>query len=261
MHVALAAASLVGVSYLYAKLEFNYAMILFVFFATLSGYNLTKYGGYVFKYKRMSSFKKSLQAIIALTVLSCLICIPLVVSFSLRTQLMILGVAILNLLYVIPFKRGSSNLRNLAGIKIYIVSLCWALTTLYVPLCEASFSIDIDFFIKFIQRFILTLLLLLIFEINDLKYDDVHLKTIPQAIGISATKRLVYALALLFFILDLLKQATYAQQEIVNLFLMATVLMFTYLATPKRSKYYTLFWVESIPILWLLLMLFSSSVV
>lgn len=261
LHVALAATALVNVTYVYAKQSVDIKMILFVFLSTVASYNLIKYGGYVWKNRKFSSYKKSLKAIIVLTTLSLLGSGYFFFYFTIPTQLLIGIVAFLNLLYVVPLKKGASNLRNLSGIKIYIVSLCWAIVTLLIPLAEDGFIWDLDLFIKFIQRFILTLLLLLIFEINDLKYDDIRLQTMPQAIGIGPTKIIIYVLGIFFFALDVLKKASYATQDFVNLILIGIVFLFTYFATPKRSEYYTLFWVEAVPVFWwILLCVFGTSI-
>ena len=107
------------------------------------------------------------------------------------TQFWILVFAALTFLYAIPIGKHRLNLRNIAGIKIYIVSICWAGVTLLLPLLNAEVNLGIDVFYKFLQRFILTLILILIFEINDLKYDDIRLKTVPQSIGINSTKKII----------------------------------------------------------------------
>lgn len=259
LHVALAATALVNVTYIYAKHSVDIKMILFVFLSTVASYNLIKYGGYVWKNRKFSSYKKSLKTIIVLTTLSLLGSGYLFFYFTFPTQLLIGIVAFLNLLYVVPIKKGATNLRNFSGIKIYIVSLCWAIVTLLVPLAEEHFLWDVDVLIKFFQRFILVLLLLLIFEINDLKHDDAQLKTMPQTFGISNTKNSIYALCVWFFILDTLKEATYATQDLVNALLMIIVALFTFYASPKRSGYYTSFWVESVPIIWWILLVVIGS--
>src|SRR5690606_21182487 len=103
------------------------------------------------------------------------------------------------------------------------------------------------------QRFILTLILILIFEIRDLKHDDKRLKTVPQSIGITATKKLIYGLCVLFFVLDFFKTGSYPGQALVNSLLVAVIVLLTYFVTPNRSKYYTLFYTESVPVLWYIL--------
>lgn len=142
------------------------------------------------------------------------------------------------------------NLRNFAGVKIYIVSFCWAWVTLIIPLIEANLPLDYDVLIKFTQRFLLTIILLLIFEIRDLDVDDKQLKTVPQMIGISNTKTIVYFLSIVFYVLDFFKKGSYPYQEFVNAGLVFVISLFNYYVSPQKNKYYTLFLVESIPIFW-----------
>lgn len=104
----------------------------------------------------------------------------------------------------------------------------------------------------------LTLILILIFEINDLKYDDIRLKTVPQSIGILHTKYLIYLLLIPFYVLEFFKQGNYPNQWIINLILITVIALFTHYASPHKSKYYTMFWVESVPILWLVLTLWFN---
>ena len=124
-----------------------------------------------------------------------------------------------------------------------------------LPIVNAEQAIENDIVFKFLQRFILTLILILIFEINDLKYDDIRLKTVPQTIGVLKTKYLIGLLLIPFYFLEFLKVNYYGNQWLINLILVFVIGFFTYFAHPNRTKYYTLFWVESIPVLWFLLII------
>lgn len=256
LHVALATTALVGITNYYSKLPFDVMVVLFVFCATVSSYNIIKYAGYILS---NTTFKNTLKLIVALTLVCLLVCAYGFLNFQPTTRWAIVVFGLLNLLYVVPLGSKQLNLRNAAGIKIYIVSACWAGVTLLVPLLEAGMAVTTDVVLKFFQRFILTLILILIFEIRDLKHDDYRLKTVPQSIGISATKSLIYLLSALFYTLDFFKTGSYPWQGLVNAFLVALMVVLTYYVTPNRSKYYTLFYAESVPIIWYaLIVLFSS---
>lgn len=247
LHVGFAAAALVGVTYFYAKIPTDVNMVLFVFFATIGSYNFIKYSFYIYNNKQ---FKTSLKAIIVVSVFSILAAVYLFLNFDIQTQVLLFIAFLLNILYAIPLKSGMKNLRNFAGVKIYIVSFCWAWVTLIIPLIEANLPLDYDVLIKFTQRFLLTIILLLIFEIRDLDVDDKQLKTVPQMIGISNTKTIVYFLSIVFYVLDFFKKGSYPHQEFVNAGLVFVISLFNYYVSPQKNKYYTLFLVESIPIFW-----------
>ena len=252
LHVALATTALVQMTFYFCFLPFNAAITSLVFFGTIFSYNFIKYAQVIAKKKELTRFLKS---ILALSVVSFFIAVISFFFLNLKAQLLTVFFGFLCVLYVIPLAKSKTNLRNYAGIKIYIVSLCWAGVTTLLPIVNADQTIENDILFKFLQRFILTLILILVFEINDLKYDDIRLKTVPQTIGVLKTKYLIGLLLIPFYFLEFLKVSYYGNQWIINLILVSVIALFTYYANPNRSKYYTLFWVESVPVLWYLLII------
>lgn len=257
LHVALATTALVQMTFYFCYLPFNAAVTMMVFFGTVFSYNFIKYAQVIVKKKQLTQFLKS---IIALSVVSFLMAGISFFFLNFKAQMLTVFFAFLCVLYVIPVARSKTNLRNLAGIKIYIVSLCWAGVTTLLPIVNAAQIIENDVVFKFLQRFILTLILILIFEINDLKYDDIRLKTVPQTIGVLRTKYFIALLSIPFYFLEFLKVNYYGNQWIINLILVVVIGLFTYFAHPNRTKYYTLFWVESVPILWFLLIVLFNYI-
>ncbi len=253
LHVALATTALVQMTFYFCKIPVDVVVTLFVFCGTSASYNIIKYLPFILKNKH---YKKSLKAIILLTFLFLCLCGYLFFQLNFKTQLVTLLFCLLSVMYVIPFSKSLPNLRNFAGIKIYIVSICWAGVTIFLPLLNADVAVGIDVIYKFLQRFILTLVLILIFEINDLKHDATQLQTVPQLIGVKKTKWYIYSLLPVFYGLEFLKQGYYSNQWLINLILCALIFFWTYFVNERRSKYYTLFWVESLPVVWYLLILF-----
>jgi hypothetical protein len=177
-------------------------------------------------------------------------------SLELRTQLVALGFLALTLLYTLPVFPKIGNARNWAGVKIYIVAFCWAGITLFLPIINAGLPLSHDVWLKFCQRFLLIIILILIFEIIDLKNDDLSLQTVPQKLGVTKTKMLNLFLLLPFYFLEFLKSDFQIQQLWINLVLVVVIALFTVFSSPKRSDYYTDFWVESIPVFWWLMVVF-----
>ena len=180
------------------------------------------------------------------------------------TQIIAVAFLVLTLLYTLPFFPNKKNARNWAGVKIYIVALCWVGVTLVLPIVDAGISITSDFYLKCVQRFILVFVLILIFEIIDLANDDPHLKTVPQQIGVKRTKFLGYVLLIIFCGLEISNSNTdfninfqSSVLQLILIFVVANVIgLFLFFVNEKRSKYYTSFWVESVPIFWWILLLF-----
>ncbi len=247
IHVAVAVLCLVLMTNHMFHLPFNLPMVGFAFFGTVFGYNFIKYEARFRKKMLLSRFHKFVAAISIASFLLSAVCFFLL---SGKAQMASLAFAALSVLYAVPFgSRG--NLRSLAGIKIYIVALCWAGVTTLMPLLNAGIDLGQDAWLKFCQRFLLTIILILIFEIIDLAEDNPSLKTVPQKIGIKNTRVLNILLLAVFYYLEFLKTHTDFNQLKVNVMLVLAVGLFTIGASPERNKYYTLFWVESVPIFWL----------
>lgn len=230
------------------KLPFDSSVAFVAFFGTLVSYNFIKYE-FLFRLQKILSNEQ-----IGIVVLSLLSVFGLGYGIFMLESSSIIVAAIFGLLtflYAIPFLPEGKNMRNRSGIKIYIVAFCWAGVTLLLPLLNAGTEISTDVVLKFFQRFLLVIILILIFEIVDLEKDEEYLKTVPQKIGIANTKKLNLVLLLVFYCLELFKSSIDVRQLLINVPLIIAVALFTFYARPGRNKYYTLFWVESIPILWL----------
>lgn len=234
---------------------FNAPMAGFAFFGTVFAYNFIKYESVFRKRKSVSVVTK---IIAAMSVLAFVVASACFLVLNPITQLTAVGFFGLTILYAIPFSK-KGNLRNLSGIKIYIVAFCWAGITTLLPLVEAGTTLYNDVFLKFGQRFLLVIILILIFEIIDLKEDNPQLQTVPQKIGVKNTRLLNLMLLIPFYFLEFLKSHVNPNQLIVNIFMLLAVGLFTLFATPDRPKYYTLFWVESIPIFWLGMLLLVNA--
>lgn len=251
LHVSVATSSLVLLTYYFAEIAVDWNVFSMVFFGTVFSYNFIKYFSV---YLNKSKYSSKEKMVLWLTVISGIIGAINFLLLNWTTQCIAILFGLLSVFYAVPVGK-LKNLRNISGIKIYIVALCWAGVTLLLPLQEAGIGVTIDVILKFFQRFILTLVLILIFEINDLKYDDIRLKTVPQTIGVPKTKLLIYGLLIPFFFLELFKVNYYPNQWIIDLILVLMITLLTYFANIHRSRYYTLFWTESIPVLWYLLIL------
>jgi hypothetical protein len=165
----------------------------------------------------------------------------------------------ITLLYTLPFFPNRKNARNWAGIKIYIVALCWVGVTLFLPIINANLPFTHYVFLVAAQRFILIFVLILIFEIIDLKLDDPHLKTVPQQIGVTKTKRVGVVLMVLFVLLEFLSTDFRLEFFALKLALALTTILFLLFSNENRSRYYASFWVESIPIFWWLFLVVLKS--
>lgn len=253
IHVALAVYALVRMTFHFFHIDYDEPMALFAFFGTIVGYNFVKYDELV-RAKKLKITNER-KAIVVLSLVSFIAATYYFFQLETITKLVGIGFLGLTMLYTLPFFPKIGNARNWAGVKIYIVAFCWAGVTLFLPIVNAHLPLSHDVWLKFCQRFLLVIILILIFEIIDLKHDDISLQTVPQKLGIEKTKLVNIFLLVLFYCLEFLKSDFQVVQLWINLILILLIALFTVFAHPKRSSYYTSFWVESVPVFWWLLVM------
>lgn len=251
IHVALAVLSLVLMTNHMFQNQFDLPMAGFAFFGTIFGYNFIKYEAF-FRNKR--PLWTELKAIAVLSLFSLLAATYFFFCLQRMTQITALIFFGLTFLYTVPVFSKKQNIRNWSGVKIYIVALCWSGVTILLPLLNAGTEVFSDVLLKCCQRFLLVIILILIFEIIDLRTDDLSLGTVPQKIGVKKTKILGVFLLLPLYFLEFLKSSVDADQLFINAILVLVTALFMLFSNENRSKYYTSFWVEGIPIFWLFLL-------
>jgi hypothetical protein len=254
IHVALSCFCLVKISQLHFNISKDFVMAYFAFFGTIVGYNFVKYEE-VFRVQKVG-IRDKLKFIFILSVLSLMSVGFYFFQLQRIVQLFAIVFLMFTTLYTLPFFPNRKNARNWAGVKIYIVSLCWVGVTIVLPVLNAAILVSTDFYLQCLQRFILIFVLILIFEIIDLAKDDPHLHTVPQQIGVKPTKILGCVLLLIFCTLEIfIQNSSFPSQSLpIEIVIAIVILLFLAFANKKRSKYYTSFWVESVPILWWLLL-------
>src|SRR5690606_12880038 len=103
------------------------------------------------------------------------------------------------------FYDHKKNLRNLKGIKAFVVSLTWSVSTVLLPLLNNDVPITSEVLVDLVQRFLFILALMIPFEIRDLKFDEPNLRTLPQVLGVAGSRWLGVLLLVFFVIFGLLK--------------------------------------------------------
>ena len=160
IHVALSCYALVRITFHVFHIQYDEAMALFVFFGTIVGYNFVKYDALVRVKKKPIGFQ--LKIIAVLSFISVIFAGYYFLQLARITQIVSFGIFAVTALYTLPFFPNRRNARNWAGVKIYIVAICWVGATLVLPLINAGVGLTSDFFIKSIQRFVLVFLLIFV---------------------------------------------------------------------------------------------------
>ena len=254
LHVALAVVSLSLVGLLEFNLGIDLNLLFFVFFGSITGYNFVKYA------RIAKLHHASLAQNLKLIQVFSFFCFLALLYFAFRQNIEILIAAaifgVFTLLYAIPLWKNKQNLRNIGGVKIFIIALVWAGVTAILPLMNRISPGELG--ITFFQRFFFVIAITLPFEIRDLKFDSGSLHTIPQQIGIENTKKLGYVLVVIVFFLEFFKFHFSVINVIALSLTLLTSVYFIKTAQVNQGVYFSSFWVEGIPVLWFLMLLIAK---
>lgn len=252
LHVALAVTSLAAIT----VFEFGYVpeptVLLVIFFGTITGYNFVKYAG--ISNLHHLEITPHINLIRAFSIL----CLAALIYFGrllpLNVIFMASGFGGLTLLYALPLYKGK-NLRSIPGVKIFIIGLVWMGMTVLVPLEYHNLRFGPKVLYQCLEMFLFVIALTLPFEIRDLKYDAPQLSTIPQKIGIKNTKWLGTGLLIIAGMVSAVQNYVNEVHLYVSLGIFFITLIFLWGSKEQQGKYYASFWVEGLPVLWLILAL------
>ena len=251
IHVALAVVALCLLTAFIHDLALNFWVHLFVFFSTVVGYNFVKYASRSKNYPLSPrSPSVSIQVFSGISIIGIVACCFFI---SLNTLVFVGILGLFNLFYAIPL--GGNTLREVPFLKVFIIAFIWTGVSLGIPLIDAdkTISLELNFNFEIIERFCWVLLLLIPFEIRDLKYDRIHLKTLTTAFGITGLKIVGVGMCLALVMTRVLVKALVF--ELFDVLVYASLILAISLSNTNQKTYFASFWVEALPIFWLLIWL------
>jgi hypothetical protein len=248
IHVALAVVSLCVITMLMHGLDMDYVLLGFVFLSTISGYNFVKYAPIAKMHHRSLT-----QALRTIQVFSVFCAIGLfAISFFIKVELIWLSLALglLNVFYAIPLPQ--KTLREVPFLKVAIIAFIWTVVTQIYPFIAANHSLpkSFSFYFEVAEKFLWVILLMIPFEIRDYRYEKTSLKTLATGLGIKRLKVLGLILASILTIIRI-----WTEQLDYNPFYLLVFMSFVLSilgSKEKQSDYYASFWVESLPIFWMI---------
>lgn len=250
LHVALAATALCGVTGVCLGIDIPSYLLVALFLGSVAGYNFIKYAPLAADFISVKGrYLRAMQVFSALSIIATLYFLK---DFSIATLGCAALVGLLVFFYVYPVHKLKGNIRNVKGVKVYVVALVWALCTVVLPVLEAGMPLDGVVLFEVIRRMLFVLAITIPFEIRDLNLDQPGLYTIPQQFGVRGAKLLGYCFLLAFWLLGVLSGLEYLEDKWqAEGILVLVALGLLYGAHRNRHKYYTGLLVESLPLLWL----------
>lgn len=203
---------------------------------------------------------------ITITLIAILGVIPLFLFLSAPSKILLFFLAVVAVMYNLPvFSVGDKKfgLRNIPGVKLFLIALIWSLSVVLLPILELeSHTILVtsrDSILLIAKRFLLIAAITVPFDIRDLFQDKSNdLKTIPVLLGEKAAYMVCQGLlaayvAMLFLFTDKLNIDFFA--------LTLTIILTGWLifkSSWKKNEYYYFFYLDGVMILQFVLLWISN---
>ena len=248
IQVAFAAWALTKLTLFQLNINENYTAI-FVASSTLVSYNFIR----LYRFQTIDSWfslwiTKNKKSLITLLIIGLFGMFFTLFYISLKAFLILIPFSFLTIFYSLPLR--SIPIRKIPFIKIFAIAISWAGATVLFPLASVNINLWTNEIVTlFFQRFLFTIIITIPFDIRDISYDKKSLQTLPQVIGIRNSKLLGMALIIGFSYLSIY---THTSINSIMVLLLFFGLVF---ANNKQHKYYSAFFIESIPIIWYFLIL------
>ena len=180
--IAIAALAQTCLSYLLFHIPINPYLLLFVTIATPLSYNLAESFSYSLNKEKLSL--STIEKLFFAFTFAFLIYLASHLSKNIICQFAI--AAMIAVGYNLPLKTNKNNtfrLRQIKGLKVFLIAFCWTFVTVYIPI-NFYFVNKISLAIVLINHFLFVAVLSLLFDIKDLQKDKANsLHSIPILIG------------------------------------------------------------------------------
>lgn len=261
------------VTYYLLKLPPDKYVLAFLFFSTLLVYNFSMLLAKP-KEPQKSPFKRVRwifshhRLIISITLIAALCIIPLgLLYLSFQAQLLMATIGLIAIAYSFPFlsiDQKKIGLRNLPGIKLFLIAFVWSVSCVILPIVEIENNYGImvslwEILLLVAKRFLFICAITIPFDIRDLFQDKLYeLKTIPVMLG--EKKAWIFCQALLAAYLILLILFTKnINLDVIGLAL--TIFLTGWLifkSNIKKNEYFYFFFLDGTMILQFLILLACS---
>jgi len=254
LHVSIAGASFTAVSLLYLEGKIEGLYPLFVFFSTLLGYHFIRIvDKYEYGEESIGNFLSELSIeIISLLVISFFGILYVGSRIGMSQMWILIPAVLTTFFYAVPilkYKGQKVTLRTYPRLKLLSIAFTWSIVTVLFPLQE--YLGEKVLWLLALQRFLLILVLVIPFDIRDLKVDALSLQTLPQQIGIKRTKAFAAFFLLLFIGISFIRISNAVHLVIIDACIALISFYFLFRANINQSKYFASFWVEAVPIFWM----------
>lgn len=165
------------------------SLAFFVFFSTMFAYNfmrLMRVHPMLLEgdSKRHQNIYKLRFTLWCLCVISGFFSVFFLVAIYKPILVVLLFMASISIAYALPVYKKSGvwlRLRDLPGVKIFLIAIVWSLVTEGFPALLAGGKLNV---LPLLERFLFVFAITIPFDIRDLRFDDKGLATIPLVFGV-----------------------------------------------------------------------------
>lgn len=259
--VGIAVACLVATTMLLLG-RYDFHLIAFTFFSTLLMY------GYARKFESPAREDESISQLTQWTEANPILfwtssiiglagTIWFVHFLNSSTWYWVAGCALLSVVYPLQFVgNGRGGLRNVAGLKLFVISTVWAIVTVVLPAVQIGVELDMDIAWLAMQRLLFIMAIIIPFDIRDLRIDSPAINTLPYLLGVKRARFFAHFsifLAEVGAVFMYLTDFFTAGEMAGHLVAFELTSLLIYRSSPKRHDLFFSFWVEGTSVLLFLL--------
>lgn len=208
------------------------------------------------------------RLMITLTIISVLSILPLVFFLNTSSKILLVSLAIVSVAYSLPIfsiHDKHFGLRNIPGVKLFLIAAVWSLSCVLLPILELENSIEAsvtlsDSIILIAKRFLFIAAITVPFDIRDLFQDKTsELKTIPVILGEKNALLICQGLLVIYVVLLFLFTRSIDGNFIG---LMLTIVLSGWLIFKskwKKDEYYYFFYLDGTMIVQFLMLLLCNQ--
>lgn len=194
---------------------------------------------------------------ITITIIAILSLIPLAFFLSMESKMLLAFLALISVGYNLPvftFNDKKFGLRNIPGIKLFLIALVWSLSCVLLPILEIESHHTIvvparDIVLLVAKRFLFIAAITVPFDIRDLFQDRHHeLKTIPVILGEKKAYLFCMGLLLIYLVLLFLFTQSFDLNFLGLLFTIILTSWLIFRSEWEKNEYFYFFYLDGIMI-------------
>lgn len=160
--------------------------------------------------------------------------------------------ALISTLYPLHiWARRHLALREIGGLKLFLIAAVWAIVTTILPAAQSGLPIDLPILLLTLQRFFFIVAITIPFDMRDLPIDNPQMHTLPNVLGLAKARNFALAAnfvaelaAVAFYFLHFYGAGALFGQLVA--FEITSILI--YKSLPQKSDLYYSFWVEGLSV-------------